>query len=471
MSNDLCSPFNCNICLMLTIEKPQKEENPLKLLQLFPYLLTCSGCQLIKYCNREHQKLDWPLHREFCLSIQKIKEKFNVTHPFYLNGGTPKSKRSIEKCIIRLKFLLKNSLQRNLEYYEEELSSFPAYCGQCFEFRKLKSVCEKCVSQPYCTEEHKETNKQRHEQVCGLLKLYYCPFKVVPLTEDLDLKLREERKDLIDLNLVAGFEKIFSVKLPEDPCKSLKDYHLFAFASDFSCIMSICYAMEHLRLESENVNKLSIFILGASVEAVLWFRDIHCKIFFLQNPKILKLELNFIGPEVVETQYKEMKFKFLGQERLVKLSFYQGLFQDYCKYNPIQPNLIVAFNCGFSEFSERYNFSPKLTNLNALDTLDDDIKHVNAKDTWFEGLIEILQIFDTPIIFTSFTEQESKFDFGALQMAAHQQPLKVLIKPVLKVSKNPYHDLRPLRQWYTSDNEEFYYRNGYIQAITAKLEK
>ena len=80
-------------------------------------------------------------------------------------------------------------------------------------------------------------------------------------------------------------------------------------------------------------------------------------------------------------------------------------------------------------------------------------------------------MFDTPIVFTSFTEQESNFDYAAVRNAAQQQKLKVHIERILKVTKNPFHDLRPLRQWYTRDKEEFYYRNGYIQAIRTHLEK
>lgn len=132
---------------------------------------------------------------------------------------------------------------------------------------------------------------------------------------------------------------------------------------------------------------------------------------------------------------------------------------------------MIAFNCGFSEFSQCYNLAPSITDVNSLDHLEFDNTNINAKDTWFEGLIEILQTFDIPIVFTSFTQQEGEFDFAALQNAAQKQLLKVHIERILKIAKNPYHDLRPLRQWYTSDKEEFYYRNGYIQAIRTKLEK
>lgn len=309
MSNDLCSPFSCNICLMLSAHQ-QPGESPPTSSPLFSKLLTCSGCQLVKYCNRQHQKLDWPLHREFCQAVQKIKQNLNVTHPFYLQG-VPQSRQEVEKVIIQLKYLLRNSLKRNLEYQEEELSSFPAYCGQCFKFKNLKSICEKCASQVYCTDEHRDQDKERHDKVCDLLKIYYCPYKVLPLTDDLCLKFNKKVKDLHLHNLPECVERIFSLKLPLNPCRTLMDYQLFAFAADFSCIMSILYVMEQLQMFEEDLNKFNIFILGASIEAVLWFRELHCKLFFLQNPEISELELNFIGPEVVETDYNQIKFQFM----------------------------------------------------------------------------------------------------------------------------------------------------------------
>ncbi|XP_023294636.1 uncharacterized protein LOC111677702 [Lucilia cuprina] len=472
MSHDLCSPFNCNICLMLKSHQTL-EERELSISQeilKFSQLLSCSGCQLVRYCNRQHQKLDWPLHGEFCQAVQKIKQNLNVNHPFLINGQ-PNTLEDIEKCIVQLKYLLKNALGRSLEFQEEELSSFPVFCGQCFKFKQLKVVCERCNSQVYCTERHREEHKEMHAKVCNLLKIYYCPFKVQPVKADLYSIQNSKIIDLDNMDLVQCFEQVFALKLPSDPSQSLKDYQLFSWAADFSCIMSMCYAINHLQKLFTDLTKFTIFILGASIEPVLWFQEIHCKVFFLQNPQITELILEFIGPEVVEPSENSIKFNFLGLERLVTFKIFKGLFQDYCKYYHVKASLMIAFNCGFSEFSQCYNLTPTITSLNALETLDVPTNSINAKDTWFPGLIEILHTFDTPIVFTSFTEQESQFDFAALQSAAQKQSLKVHIDRLFKVAKNPFHDLRPLRQWYTRDKEEFYYRNGYIQAIRTKLQK
>lgn len=309
MSNDLCSPFNCNICLLLKT-RPGKDQNAVQ------HLLTCSGCQLIKYCTIQHQKFDWPIHKKFCQAVQKIKTSLKITHPFHI-CGLPKNKQDVEKAVIQIKYLLKNILNRSLEYQEEELSSFPVFCGQCFKFKSLKVTCTKCNSQLYCSEQHKELHKEKHEQVCGLLQLYYCPYKVQTSTEECNMQFGNRVNDLHKMDLYTCIENIFSTQLPNNPCKNLQTYLMFSWAADFSCIMTVCYAMELVELPKLQASNLCIFILGASMEAVLWFREVHCKMFFLQNPQVKVLELYFIGPEAIQPNYKELIFTFLVSFRCV----------------------------------------------------------------------------------------------------------------------------------------------------------
>lgn len=166
-----------------------------------------------------------------------------------------------------------------------------------------------------------------------------------------------------------------------------------------------------------------------------------------------------------------MKICFKGSERCVKFNIFRGLFQDCKKSIKARPCLLMAFNCGFSEFSQCHNLTASKSRLDAAQSLNASEKHLNTNDTWFEGLVEIVQTLDTPIVFTSFTEQESAFDLAAVHKAVKKQRLKVHIDGILKTTKNPFHDLRPLRQWYSTDQEEFYFRNGYIQAIRTTLEK
>lgn len=37
-------------------------------------LKRCGACQLISYCGQEHQKKDWPQHRDFCKAVSEVKK-------------------------------------------------------------------------------------------------------------------------------------------------------------------------------------------------------------------------------------------------------------------------------------------------------------------------------------------------------------------------------------------------------------
>lgn len=65
-------------------------------------------------------------------------------------------------------------------------------------------------------------------------------------------------------------------------------------------------------------------------------------------------------------------------------------------------------------------------------------------------------------MFTSFTQLEAEHDYAIVQ--SHISEARNLINR-LHIVKNPYGELRPLRNWCLSDEEQFYYRNGYIQCI------
>ena len=275
----------------------------------FPRLLTCSGCQLIKYCSSEHQKIDWPIHKELCQAIQKIKKKSNLKHPLQVSGKLCK-RVDMETAIVQLKYSLRNTLGRSLEFQEEELTSFPAYCPLCFQFRNLKTFCSKCLSQSYCTEEHKQLHRDEHEKVCKLLQTYYCPYKVRIIKDEFCMQFQDKLKSFENMDLVKAFEETYALTLAKQPYQDLKSYQLFSHAADFSCIMTICYAIEQIKINTQDIEKFKVLVLGASIESVLWFREIHCKLFFMLNPVVKELSIEFIGPELIETGSKKLEFPF-----------------------------------------------------------------------------------------------------------------------------------------------------------------
>ncbi|KAL9929981.1 uncharacterized protein ACN427_014397 [Glossina fuscipes fuscipes] len=471
MSYELCSALQCNVCLaFVAFPEPNKPTTETQ-----PPMRACSGCHLVKYCGKDHQKKDWRFHGEFCCAVQRIKSAYNVKHPLHLSssGREPETIEEMETAQMQLKFLLTDTLKRPLKTYEEEIISFPSVCGVCVKL-KDSHVCPHCRSQAYCSLQHLAEHSIEHKKVCHLLRLYYCPYKVKELPTDFKLNYIGRVNNLHKSNLMTAFETVFNLKLPTKPYETLKDYQLFAYASDFSCIATICFSMCHLDILSMETNKFIIYIVGSSVEPRLWFQKIHTQFFFMQYPLFTTLELHFIGPETLEAMEENIKYDFLGQERYVHYICYKGLFQEYVSYFKGYPSLIVAFNCGFSEYSQLFKggpATPKLPTLPAAKSCTTTPTSSTQTDAWQKGIWEMLLFFRIPIVFTSFTKLESEFDFAALRKAADIGTFKMHVERIFTVSKNPFHDLRPLRQFHSDDDEAFYFRNGYIQAIHTLLKK
>ncbi|XP_036321753.1 uncharacterized protein LOC118735870 [Rhagoletis pomonella] len=466
LAYDMCSSRCCNICLLLEVEKQSKGASPSK--EPMPQKLhKCSGCQLVMYCSQEHQRMDWQLHRGFCRAISQIMSNYQIKHP-YLISGQPHDSYTMERAILQVKYLLRTLLGRKLEYHEEELTSFPAYCEICYHLERVQS-CTRCHGVSYCSPQHAAQDSERHKARCGLLQLYYCPYKVQPqmspdmLVED----LRTPVDDVLTMDLKQAFEHITSRKLPKVPTASMKNYQLFSCAGDFSCIGTICFTLRFTEMAEFKGNKFAIFILGATVEQDLWFRQIHTKWFFLQFKQITRLELYFIGPEVLGAARREITYNYMGADRTVLYTSYRMLFQEFTKETRLKPSLIAIFNCGFSEHAPSTVAEQKEQRERT--GIPGDA--CATKDTWSHGILEMLQTYDLPILFTSLTRLEADFDYGAILRVAQADRLETRIKRLFDVKKNPYRDLRPLRNWQNQNDDDIFYRNGYVQAVISQIAK
>ncbi|KAK7044664.1 hypothetical protein R3P38DRAFT_173419 [Favolaschia claudopus] len=49
----------------------------------------CSGCQSVRFCNREHQKAFWPQHKDFCRTQQKNRLQQEASEQFFISRGIP----------------------------------------------------------------------------------------------------------------------------------------------------------------------------------------------------------------------------------------------------------------------------------------------------------------------------------------------------------------------------------------------
>ena len=80
-------------------------------------LLLCGGCRTVWYCNKEHQKTHWTVHRTFCRA--KIGDSTNVNKPNSLSTSTA-AKTSLETVSNT-----SNSLTSKSETYSDQTETFP----------------------------------------------------------------------------------------------------------------------------------------------------------------------------------------------------------------------------------------------------------------------------------------------------------------------------------------------------------
>lgn len=321
--DDLCSPMHCNVCLVLTTDVFQEQEMKVAL-RNFKKLFICASCRLVRYCSVDHQKIDWPLHSSFCQAVAKLRQSHGaVEHPLQIvkqYDQGPKNRKELEEITLAVRYNLQKLLERPLKRHENDLVSFPAVCGVCFKWQKFHVICKYCQLQTYCGKDHYKADMNQHKAICHLLSLYYCPYKVLEALDDKSIQhFNSNKVDMSQYELKEFIEYMFSVKISLKPFIDPKDYQVFSFVSQFSCIASICYCLQYIPKIAKLVSKtFKLYIVGATVEAFLWFLEIHTKLFFLQQPEYESLELYFIGPEL-QGNTNEQEFKYQLNVRCIAI--------------------------------------------------------------------------------------------------------------------------------------------------------
>lgn len=141
--------------------------------------------------------------------------------------------------------------------------------------------------------------------------------------------------------------------------------------------------------------------------------------------QVKKLSIFFIGPESTRNDDELCE----SCNDIIEFKFIDDLYHNFVKSNEYKkPDVICAFNCGFHEYEN------------------------SDSDTWSESLP--LLIGNSPLIITSFTEDEADRDLAKL--------LKINDKLKIKKSENPFSSLRPYRDL---ENMGIYYNNKFLSTI------
>ncbi|XP_051173192.1 uncharacterized protein LOC127289354 [Leptopilina boulardi] len=330
-------------------------------------LKRCGACGILSYCGPEHQKQDWPSHKQFCKAVSKLKKNWNVSSIFeHLKSSMAKmplknienvpdklnyynSMFSLQEC---LKTAISLTLQRDLEEIEKQMISFPRVCAVCFEAKsELLINCKKCPQASFCKE---HVNDPNHESECIKILSFFTTIRNSIMPNDIKnclnstyqpkiKKLPSTTLQYIETRLLADLrnKNKFSKEL-EFLCTS----YLSEFASRQLTLITI---IEKLKLNAKK--SLVIHLIGANIEEQLIY-DWEMILHYL--PEISELNLIFIGPEIMsETKKKNVCKQCNKNKRKLLIEPKKILYDKYISDVTFKkPDIIACFNAGFHLFSD-----------------------------------------------------------------------------------------------------------------------
>lgn len=383
-------------------------------------LRRCSGCKIVGYCSKEHQKLDWRNHRELCKVIAFT----------FVNDNTPcGSFEEWTRYRLKMQRQWVSLLKRDLQPFECQMWMFPRVCNWCYAKSNLTD-CPKCCNIAYCSNEHSFCDRGIHKKFCAALRLcididwYLTKVQSYP---EIDIKwvagLRELPRDMSELlKLLHSEENEKSVI-----CKSLRSEAL-------SPGSVIAYSIQESLYDYTSNDKYIIHIVGAAAAegTTDWILTSELLLHSFHN--IHELLFILIGPEAVDIlENVNLCQTCKSRGKKVSLKVQKALYHDVVE-NLEKPNLVLALNCGLHEFEDQ------------------------VCDEWFPS-IPFMIINKVPFVFTSYTHEEMLKDINYIKKFIPDVELYIVMS-----RENPFASLRPIRDWCTKDIPVFY-SNAFITIV------
>jgi hypothetical protein len=335
-----------------------------------PATARCTKCKAVWYCSKEHQKLDWKIHKQTCILVVEGE---------YSEEESVKRFTDIQKQILR-------SYGKNFSPSEQyQKLKYVKICAYCAKVQSQNShdfiSCSKCSGISYCCQEHEQKVSNKHTKVCNdlqfankcaeLLKTFQNEFN--PPYVSLTREATYNHANLIE----GGWERY----LPQRASRDLREEYVRAGRCDpawakaltdnyndvseavltenLSFPLTVLFSLHKLYNLGQNYHMfiqalpeipqlgktLTIHVLGAQEITELMmsvkYREITSCL-----PGVDSLEIFMIGPQVRDMTRNDMLGKFLG------ITCVNGLYHDVFHKIPENhriPQLAIAFNCGVAD--------------------------------------------------------------------------------------------------------------------------
>lgn len=313
---------------------------------------------------------------------------------------------------------------------------FPKICNICREYDPKKLTdCSKCEGVSYCSDNHKNLDATNHSQICDFLKIIYT-FRIEFETSSKLILNASIIPKTFPSNLLEMLQIFTRQTLREFPTTQA-EFNRLSELSQLSCAATILYGLETLDLRTKSMKSSIVHIVGSSEKELNDFNE-NIKIILASFlPKVEILNLIFIGPELPQN----LHYSYHHGNLKINLLFKKGFYHEIIPCFQETPDLIISFNCGFSEFEKSGN------------------------NTWRKSIDSMIDFVNVPLVFSSYTKKESHFDLEVVKKRCEVKDAdwEELFGEFGK--RNPFRDFRPMINWDSLDDEAIYFSNGVIQIV------
>ncbi|CAJ1952841.1 unnamed protein product [Cylindrotheca closterium] len=348
---DSYHPYSCNGC----------KRGGLQSLNL----VRCSGCKVVKYCCRDHQKKDWSTHKKWCKAFNKVSDINDEIDEKI--DWTEWNRRQNERNI-KLMSIWVGDLSHTPPI---QIALVQPHCRQCYRSGRISGVdlvvcpscngvaiCKSCLGNEDVTW---ETFHNGDQQECELYLIYLCCSGMVvekgqPLLAASDTNCKDtfNPKDWIEYFEKKGNDFDMGVGLPISALRFMAPITCF-LTNGLTLAMTTQMLLGKLNLLKKS--ELRIHILGGASHEISVTRA------FIElgrlNPQLKRLDIVVVGPSLRNYSYSYSHFLFPSEVPCHldgTVDHVKDLYHNSSVASGPVPDLFMAFNPGFHDPSHFVNW-------------------------------------------------------------------------------------------------------------------
>jgi hypothetical protein len=358
---DQYHPYVCNAC----------KRGPLQQTSVF----RCSGCHVLRYCCKAHQKHDWKTHKKWCKAFQNVRSQMGED-----DGISDKeSFRAVSK---KMTAMIEPQYDAELHSAQFQMVAMQPRCRRCFRPGTNKGVdlivCGRCSGVAVCKDCLGDTSTQQWssfhpnvEECDGHRLAICCTGMVVEQGEPL---IGTSSSNCTTLFQPEHWLEYFRVKGKELPMSQMmKMAPVPAFLSD---CLTLPLTLHHvLSLPESDIRDRSRLVLhivgaaGAELLAMISFVELA-----RLNPKLKYLRIVMIGPSLPKGFFPAEgtslnEFLEVDETKVAcdgKILLRTGLYHDVLGQVE-SPDFIIAYNAGIDEPTYFATWAPTLQLIAKMD--------------------------------------------------------------------------------------------------------